>query len=317
MAPKRLAVCLLLAAALIGCDQVKGVLGKLGLGGSKEAPAPDLAVLKAKRDSIARARAVTDSVARVKWTGCTDSVAAVMKKTAKGRKALAAKLPEGMIRPEFLGACGGMPPSLAARPALAPSMKPGGVGAQKPDTGKAKGAPAMAQKVDSGKVKLTPKQLQVARADSIRKAKEQVRADSLARLAMAARADSIKKFKNDSTAADSLRIARETEIMRETFAYSGGTRDPFASLVKSASVGPELADLNLVAIYQDMRYANNSVAILRDKKSGRRFRLKVGDELGRMKVAQIRQKDVVFTIEDFGFERQETLSLRRPEEQTP
>lgn len=309
MAPKRLAACLFLVAALTGCDQVKGVLGKLGLGGSKEAPAPDLAVLKAKRDSVARARAVTDSVARVRWTGCSDSVAAVMKKTAKGRKALAAKLPEGMIRPEFLAACGGMPASLASRPARAPATKP--------DTGKAKPAPAMAQKADSGKVKLTPKQLQVARADSIRKAREQVRADSLARLAMAARADSIRKFKNDSTAADSVRIARETEIMRETFAYSGGTRDPFASLVKSASVGPELADLNLVAIYQDMRYANNSVAILRDKKSGRRFRLKVGDELGRMKVAQIRQKDVVFTIEDFGFERQETLSLRRPEEQTP
>jgi hypothetical protein len=33
-------------------------------------------------------------------------------------------------------------------------------------------------------------------------------------------------------------------------------------------------------------------------------------------VAQIRPKDVVFTIEDFGFERQETLSLRKQEDVT-
>jgi hypothetical protein len=43
----------------------------------------------------------------------------------------------------------------------------------------------------------------------------------------------------------------------------------------------------------------------------------VGDRLGRLKVAQIRQTDVVFTVEDIGFERQETLSLRKREEQTP
>jgi hypothetical protein len=36
-----------------------------------------------------------------------------------------------------------------------------------------------------------------------------------------------------------------------------------------------------------------------------------------MKIAQIRQRDVVLTIEDLGFERQETLSLRRQEEQNP
>jgi hypothetical protein len=33
-------------------------------------------------------------------------------------------------------------------------------------------------------------------------------------------------------------------------------------------------------------------------------------------VAQIRNKDVVFTVEDFGFERQETLSLRKQEDLT-
>jgi hypothetical protein len=34
-------------------------------------------------------------------------------------------------------------------------------------------------------------------------------------------------------------------------------------------------------------------------------------------VVQIRERDVVFMIEDFGFERQETLSLRKQEDVTP
>jgi hypothetical protein len=34
-------------------------------------------------------------------------------------------------------------------------------------------------------------------------------------------------------------------------------------------------------------------------------------------VTQVRSKDVVFTIQDFGYERQETLSLRKQEDVTP
>jgi len=43
--------------------------------------------------------------------------------------------------------------------------------------------------------------------------------------------------------------------------------------------------------------------------------LKSGDKLGRMKVGEIRPKDVVFMIDDFGTERQETVSLRKEEKQ--
>jgi hypothetical protein len=59
------------------------------------------------------------------------------------------------------------------------------------------------------------------------------------------------------------------------------------------------------------------VVVLREKDSKKRHKLRVGDQIGRMKVAQIRPKDVVFTIEDFGFERQETLSLRKQEDVSP
>ena len=111
--------------------------------------------------------------------------------------------------------------------------------------------------------------------------------------------------------------AQGPQVLRETFAYAGGSRDPFESLLDLATAGPELPDLQLVAIYQDLAYHSNSVAILRDRTNERRFRLRIGDQLGRLTVAQIRQKDVVFIVEDFGFERQETLSLTKREEETP
>jgi hypothetical protein len=106
-------------------------------------------------------------------------------------------------------------------------------------------------------------------------------------------------------------------VTRESFAYGGGSRDPFMSLLDLESAGPELPDLQLVAVYQDLAYSSNSLAVLRDRTSGKRYKLRAGDELGRLKVAQIRQKDVVFIVEDFGFERQETVSLPKREEETP
>jgi hypothetical protein len=45
--------------------------------------------------------------------------------------------------------------------------------------------------------------------------------------------------------------------------------------------------------------------------------LREGESLGRMQVVRIETKDVTFQIEDFGFERQETLSLRKQEDMTP
>lgn len=122
----------------------------------------------------------------------------------------------------------------------------------------------------------------------------------------------------DTAPADSLGADTEASLLRETFAYAGAPRDPFASLIKTAHAGPELGDLQLVGIYEDLRYSGNSIAILREKsKDGKRHKLRVGDQLGRLRVTQIRPKDVVFTIQDFGYERQETLSLRKQEDLTP
>lgn len=121
----------------------------------------------------------------------------------------------------------------------------------------------------------------------------------------------------EAAVADSIRKAREIEVMRETFAYSGGSRDPFASLLTSSSTGPEIGSLDLVGVYQDLRNSSNSVVVLREKATAKRHKLRVGDQLGRARLVQIRPRDAVFTIRDFGFERQETLSLRKQEVETP
>jgi hypothetical protein len=122
----------------------------------------------------------------------------------------------------------------------------------------------------------------------------------------------------EAALADSVQRAREIDVLRETFAYAGGTRDPFSSLMNKDKSGPEIGDLDLVGVYLDLRTPSNNVVVLREKAAtGRRHKMRVGDQLGRSRLTQIRARDAVFTIQDFGFERQETLSLRKQEVETP
>jgi hypothetical protein len=105
-----------------------------------------------------------------------------------------------------------------------------------------------------------------------------------------------------------------TSLVREVFAYEGGGRDPFMSLLRSGDVRPLLSDLKLTTIVYDGRFAARSVAVLRDITNRRLYRVKTGDIIGRLKVTQIRPREIVFTVQEFGFERQETLSLAKQEE---
>lgn len=102
------------------------------------------------------------------------------------------------------------------------------------------------------------------------------------------------------------------EYFREVFRYAGGARDPFGSLVQSSDVRPTIEDLRLVSIAYDPRYGN-SVAIVREAGNPVPYRLRRGSVLGRLHVIQIREREVVFQIEEFGFERQQVLTLSRPE----
>ena len=101
----------------------------------------------------------------------------------------------------------------------------------------------------------------------------------------------------------------EVTFAREVFTYDrSGRRDPFLSLLASGDLRPMLNDLKLVAVAYDPT-GRNSVAILRDVSSKDQYRVKLGQTLGRMRVAQIQPKSVTFTIEEFGYSRQEQVSL--------
>jgi hypothetical protein len=106
-------------------------------------------------------------------------------------------------------------------------------------------------------------------------------------------------------------------LVRESFSYQGAGRDPFMSLLKTGDVRPLITDLKLVTVLYDDRYVARSVVVLRDVTTGKRYRARVGDLVGRLRVTQIRPREVVFTLQEFGFERQETLSLAKPQEETP
>ena len=71
---------------------------------------------------------------------------------------------------------------------------------------------------------------------------------------------------------------------------------------------PLLTDLKLVAIAFDP-LGRNSVAVLRDVSTREQYRVRVGQAIGRMRVAAIREKHVVFGIEEFGYSRQESLAM--------
>jgi Tfp pilus assembly protein PilP len=96
-------------------------------------------------------------------------------------------------------------------------------------------------------------------------------------------------------------------ITREVFQYEGDARrDPFVSLLSTKDLRPMLVDLKLVAVAFDPR-GQNSVAVLRDVTSKDQYRVRVGQTIGRMRVAAIQEKAVIFTIEEFGYSRQEIL----------
>jgi hypothetical protein len=104
-------------------------------------------------------------------------------------------------------------------------------------------------------------------------------------------------------------IKGEVSLNREVFSYdAGGRRDPFVSLLRNGDLRPMLNDLRLVTVLYDPT-GRNSVAVMRDVTTKDQYRVKVGQTLGRMRVAGIEPRQIVFTIEEIGFSRQEPLVL--------
>ena len=284
------------------------LLGGCGSAAKRQATQDSLAQveLQARRDSLQKVKSARESVARIRYAACTDSVRKALMKTPAGRGKLRVRIPEGQPRPENLVACGTMPGSAAVSAATGPAAT-----TATPPAGKPAAMPT------GTAASPTVQQQRVAHADSARMARDRTKADSLARVAERRRTDSISRVATDSVRGDSMARARETEVLRESFSYSGATRDPFTSVVSQGNAGPDIGDMILVAVLADSRSARNSVAVLREKQGPRRFRVKVGDHIGTATVSLITQRDVTFSVQDFGFERQETLSLRNKPEVIP
>lgn len=98
-------------------------------------------------------------------------------------------------------------------------------------------------------------------------------------------------------------------LRREVFAYEqSGRRDPFVSLMTVGELRPMISDLAITGILIDPT-GKNSIAILRDVSSKEQYRVRVGQQIGRMRVARIAQRAVTFTIEEFGYSRQQELAM--------
>jgi hypothetical protein len=98
-------------------------------------------------------------------------------------------------------------------------------------------------------------------------------------------------------------------VTREVFVYStDGRRDPFYSLILTEDLRPLLSDLKLVGILYEAS-GKRSVAIMRDLQTNAQYRVAAGQTLGRMRVMQIKQKGVIFSIDEFGLSRQDSLVL--------
>jgi hypothetical protein len=95
-------------------------------------------------------------------------------------------------------------------------------------------------------------------------------------------------------------------VTREVYDYSAvGRRDPFFSLILTDDLRPLLADLRLVGIlYQS---SGRAVAVMRDVQTNMQYRVANGGTLGRMRVTQIRPRAVLFSIDEFGLSRQDSL----------
>lgn len=306
MARNAFALALLTALALAGCSTIKGALN-----GDKEEKAAQarMVALRARTDSLRKARRIADSLAVIRHAACVDSVRADLSKPVAVKKTKSAKRKKAPApSPELIAT---QAQQVCEQMEGAPQ---GTLAANQPQPAASSDTAKQQPKADSvsGVRPAAP-----APTASAAPAPEIAQPAPAAAAQPSAAMPAVDSSTANAGAQDSAQKAKDLELSRETFAYSGSARDPFNSLLNMAKNGPELADLQLVGIYQNLRAPSGSIAVFREKDGGKRHKLRAGDQVGRSRLVQIRERDVVFTIEDFGFERQETLSLRKQEDVAP
>ena len=258
MARNAFALALLTALALGGCSTIKGALN-----GDKEEKAAQakLVALRARTDSLRKARRIADSLAVIRHAACVDSVRADLSKPVAVKKTKSAKRKKAPVpSPELIAT---QAQQTCEQMEGAPQ---GTLAANQPQPAASSDTAKQQPKADSvsGVHPAAP-----APTASAAPAPEIAQpAPAAAPQPSAATPVLLDSVTANAGAQDSAQKAKDLELSRETFAYSGSARDPFNSLLNMAKNGPELADLQLVGIYQNLRAPSGSIAVFRGE--GRR-----------------------------------------------
>lgn len=134
-------------------------------------------------------------------------------------------------------------------------------------------------------------------------------ADSAVQAAQAAAAAAAARA---AAAADTGSADGSVGIVREVFTYVGSARDPFRSLMMDdAGLRPFVEDLRVTSIIFDARYPARSVAVLRDMTADQTYQVRAGDIVGRLLIDEIRENEVVISVNEFGQSRRVVISIRR------
>lgn len=112
---------------------------------------------------------------------------------------------------------------------------------------------------------------------------------------------------------DSVVQQGDIEYRRETFRYPRRERNPFLPVGAGVEEGPRFKNLVLAGLIYSP--AVGSVAVLVDRTSGRRYRVREGERLGQATVLNIRRSDVVFSVSGPNRSRQETLQVEKDNEE--
>ena len=103
-------------------------------------------------------------------------------------------------------------------------------------------------------------------------------------------------------------------LERESFSYvDGGRRDPFQPLEAGAELGPQFQDLELAGIIYSP--SANSVVVLVDRSTQRRYRVWEGDIVGGAQLLDVTPDEAVFVVTVFGVSRKETLRLKNTDKE--
>lgn len=100
---------------------------------------------------------------------------------------------------------------------------------------------------------------------------------------------------------------------RESYAYPERERNPFEPVSAGVQEGPRFQNLVLAGVIYGPSVG--SVAVVVDRTTGRRHRVREGERLGQATILDIRRSEVVFSVSGPTGSRQETLQVEKQTEE--